>query len=77
MPDNRFCLPLRWKSGYQRIRKNKTLPRFGTRVEKDMNMKVKVILLVIGALGTKPIKLRKWLKEIDNRVAENCLPTHC
>ena len=42
-----------------------------------MNMKVKVILLVIGALGTKPIKLRKWLKEIDNRVAENCLPTHC
>ena len=27
-------------------------------------MKVKVILLVIGALGTTPIKLRNWLKEI-------------
>ena len=27
-------------------------------------MKVKVIALVIGALGTTPIKLRNWLKEI-------------
>ena len=27
-------------------------------------MKVKVIPLVIGALGTKPIKLRNWLNEI-------------
>ena len=36
LPDNGLCLPLLWKSRYQRIRKNKTLPRFGTRVEKDM-----------------------------------------
>ena len=27
-------------------------------------MKVKVIPLVIGALGTTPIKLKNWLKEI-------------
>ena len=27
-------------------------------------MKVKVIALMIGALGTTPIKLRNWLKEI-------------
>ena len=27
-------------------------------------MKVKVIPLVIGTLGTTPIKLRNWLKEI-------------
>ena len=32
----RVCFPLRWKSRYQRIRKNRTLPRFGTRVEEDM-----------------------------------------
>ena len=31
---------------------------------KIWNMKVKVIPLVIGALGTTPIKLRNWLKEI-------------
>ena len=36
LPDNRFCLPLWWKSGYQGIRKNRKLPRFGTRVEKDI-----------------------------------------
>ena len=43
-------------------------------------MKVKDIPLVIGALGTTPIKLRNWLKEIETqitRVAENCPPTHC
>ena len=34
--------------------------RVGTRVEKDMNMKVKVIPLVICALGRTPIKLRNW-----------------
>ena len=33
-------------------------------LRKIWNMKVKVILLVIGALGTTPIKLRNWLKEI-------------
>ena len=31
---------------------------------KIWNMKVKVIPLMIGALGTTPIKLRNWLKEI-------------
>ena len=29
------------------------------------NMNVKVIPLALGALRTKPIKLRNWLKEID------------
>ena len=36
------------------------------------NMKVKVIPLVIGALGTTPIKLRNWLKKIgiENQITE-------
>ena len=33
-------------------------------MRKIWNMKVKVIPLEIGALGTTPIKLRNWLKEI-------------
>ena len=31
-------------------------------LRKICNMKVKVIPLVIGALGTTPIELRNWLK---------------
>ena len=34
------------------------------RVEKDRNMKVKVIPLVIGTLETTPLKLRNGLNEI-------------
>ena len=33
-------------------------------LRKIWNMKVKVIPLVIGALGTTPVKFRNWLKEI-------------
>ena len=33
-------------------------------LRKIWNMKVKVIPIVIGALGAIPIKLRNWLKEI-------------
>ena len=42
-------------------------------------MNVMDIPLVIGAPGTRPMKLRYWLKEIgiDNRVADNCHPRHC
>ena len=41
-------------------------------LRKIWNMKVKVIPLVIGGLGTTPIKLRNWLKEIgiETQVAE-------
>ena len=51
-------------------------------LRKIWNIKIKVISLVTGALGTRPMKLRNWLKKIeiwnsDNRVAENCPPTHC
>ena len=61
--DNRFCLPLWWKSRCQRLRKNRTLPRFGTGVEKD-SWEVKVIPVVIDAWVTTLIKSRSWLKEI-------------
>ena len=61
MPDNRFCLPLRWKSRHQRIRK-KDITKID--MEQIWNMKVKVIPLVISALGPTPIKLRNCLKEI-------------
>ena len=49
-------------------------------------MKVKVIPLVIGTLGTTPIKLRYWLKEIgiETQITElqktvllHTAPTHC
>ena len=33
-------------------------------LRKIWNMKVRVIPLVIGVLGTTPMKLRNWLKEI-------------
>ena len=33
-------------------------------LRKIWNMKVEVIPLVVGALGTTPIKLRNWLQEI-------------
>ena len=33
-------------------------------MRKIWSMKVKVIRLEIGALGTTPIKLKNWLKEI-------------
>ena len=34
-------------------------------LRKIWNMKVKVISLVLGALGTTPNMLRNWVKEID------------
>ena len=37
-------------------------------LKKIRNMKVKVIPLVIGALGARPIKLRNWSKEIGIEV---------
>ena len=37
-------------------------------------MKVKVIPLVIGALGTTPIELRNWLKEIDIETQRTEIP---
>ena len=51
-------------------------------LKKIWSMKVKVIPLMITALGTTPIKLRNGLNEIGietqiTRVAENCPPTHC
>ena len=64
LPDNRFYLSLWWKSRYWRTGKNKTLPEFGTTVEKDMKEKVKVIPLVIGAPGTTHIKFRKLQKSV-------------
>ena len=42
-----------------KIRKKKHLER---ELRKIWNMKVKVITLVTGVLGTTPIKLRSWLK---------------
>ena len=41
-------------------------------LRKIWNIKVKVIPLVIRALGTAPIKFRSWLKEIgiENQITE-------
>ena len=36
-------------------------------LRKIWNMKVKVIPLIIGALGKTPIKLRNWLTEIGTK----------
>ena len=42
--------------------KNRTLPRFGKRLEKSIEHES--LLQVIGALETAPTKLRNWLKQI-------------
>ena len=81
MPDNRFCLPLWWKSGYQRIRKNKTLPRFGTRVEKDVEHEIQGYTTSNRCPRNNIDKVKKLAKgnrywNSDNRVTENSPPTH-
>ena len=51
------------------------------KLRKKWNMKVKVIPLQIGAIGTTPIQLRNWLKEIGigTQIIElqQTPPTHC
>ena len=82
LPDSRFCLPLWWKSGYQRIRKNITLPRFGKRVEKDMEHESQGYTTSDRCPRNNTHKVKKFVKgnrywSSDNRVVENCPPTHC
>ena len=82
MPDHRFCLPLWWKSGYQRIRKNRKLPRFGTRVEKDMEHESQGYTISDGCPRNNTLyKVQKLAKRdrywnSDNRDTGNCPPTH-
>ena len=82
LPDNRFCLFLGWKSGYQRIRKNRTLPRFGTRFEKDIEHENQGYTVSDRCHRSITHKVKKLVKgnrywNWDNRVAGNCPPTHC
>ena len=78
---NRFCLPLWWKSGYQRIRKDRLSPRFGSRVEKDMEHESQGYTTSDRCPRNNTHKVKKLVKgniywNSDKRVAENCPPTH-
>ena len=82
LPDNGFRLPLSWKSQYQRIRKNWTLPRFGNRVEKNMEHESQAYATSDRCSRNNTHKVQKLVKgnrywNSDNRVAENCPPTLC
>ena len=82
LPDNRFCLPLWWKSRYPRIRKNRTLLRFGKRLEKDMKHESRGYIASDRCPRKNTHKVKKLVKGIrywnsDNRLSENCPPIHC
>ena len=79
--DNRFCLPFWWKTWYHGIRKNRTLPTFGTRVEKDMEHKSEGYTTSDRCAGNYTHEVKKLVKgnrywNSDNRVAKNCPPAH-
>ena len=59
-------LPLQWKSGYQRIRKNRTLPRFGMRVKKDMEHECQGCTTSDRCPGNNTHKVKKLVKGNSN-----------
>ena len=59
-----FACPYGGKVDTKELEKIEHYQDLARELRKIWNMKVKVIPLVIGALGTAPIKLRSWLKEI-------------
>ena len=82
LSDNRFNLHLWWKSWYLRIRKNRTLPRFGMRVEKDMEHVSQGYTTTDRCSKNNINKVTKLVKgnrywNSAYRVAEDCPPTHC
>ena len=61
---NHFACPYNGEVDTKELEKIKNYEDFARELGKIWNMKVKVIPLVIGALGITLIKLRNWLKEI-------------
>ena len=63
MPEikNQFACP--YNEGVDTKELEKIKNDLARELGKIWNMKVKVIPLVIGALGTTPIKLRNWLRK--------------
>ena len=59
-----FACPYDGRVDTKELEKIERYQNLARELRKIWDMKVKVILLVIGALGTTPIKLRNWLKEI-------------
>ena len=59
-----FACPYDGRVDTQELEKIEHYQDLARELRKIWNMKVKVIPLVIGALGTASIKLRNWLKEI-------------
>ena len=71
-----------WKSWYQRIGKNKTLPKFGTGLEEDMEHESQGYNNSDRYPRNNTHKGKKLVRRIrywnsDNRFAENCPPMHC
>ena len=63
MPDIEFACLYDGRVDTKELEKIEHYQDLGRELRKIWNMKVKVITLAIGAIGTAPIKLRQWLKE--------------
>ena len=59
-----FACPYDGRVDTKELKKIEHYQDLARELRKIWNMKVKVIPLVIRALGTTPIKLRNWLKQI-------------
>ena len=59
-----FACPYDWRVDTKELEKIEHYQDLAWVLQKIMDMKVKVIPLVIGALATTPIKLRNWSKKI-------------
>ena len=59
-----FACPYHERANTKELEKIEHYQDLATELRKIWNMKVKLMLLVIGALGTTPIKFRNWLKGI-------------
>ena len=78
----KFSLPLWWKTRYQRIRKNRASPKFGKKVQNNMELESQGYTTSDRYLRNNIHKVNKLVKgngfwNPDNRVVENCPPTHC
>ena len=66
LPNNRFCRPSGPQTENQRKRKQRQIIRSCLRTKKKLlNIRVTMILIVIGALGTLPKDLVRGLEELE------------
>ena len=76
-----FGCPFDGRVDSKELEKNRALPKFGTRVEKDMEHQSKGYSTSDRCPRNNSHKVKKLVKgnrycNSENRVAENCPPTH-